>query len=92
MSTLSNQTMNEDAATGALAVTVGDAESAVGSLTLTATAADTTLLPAGGISVGGSGANRTVTLTPAENHNGRTVVTLTVGDGTTTATSTSPSP
>ena len=88
ISTLSNQTITEDTATAAKAVTIGDAETAVGSLTLTATAADTTLLPGSGITVGGSGANRTVTLTPAADRNGSTVVTLTVGDGTTTTSST----
>ncbi len=88
LSTVSTQTINEDAATSALAVTVGDAETAVGSLTLTAAAADTTLLPAGGISIGGSDANRTVTLTPAAHRNGSTLITLTVNDGSTTTSST----
>ena len=88
VSTVSNQTITEDAATAALAVTVGDAETAASALAFTAVAADTTLLPASGITVGGTGANRTVTLTPAANRNGSTVITLTVSDGTTTATST----
>ena len=87
ISTVANQTINEDAATAALAVMVGDAETAASSLTFTAVAADTTLLPGSGITLGGSGASRTVTLTPAADRNGSTVVTLTVGDGTTTTSS-----
>jgi hypothetical protein len=84
VSTVAHQTIAEDTATAALAVTVGDGETAVSALILTAVAADAVLLPASGISLGGSGANRTVTLTPAADRHGTTVVTLTVGDGTTT--------
>ena len=85
---MTNQTINEDTATTALVVTVGDSETVASSLTLTAVAADTTLLPLSRITLGGSGANRTVTLSPATDHSGSTLVTLTVGDGTTTTSST----
>ena len=87
VSTVANQTINQGAATGVLAVTVGDAQTAAGSLTLTASAANTTLLPASGISIGGSGANRTITMTPAAGSNGSTLVTLTVSDGSLTSAS-----
>ena len=87
VSTIVNQTINQGTATGALAVTVGDAQTAAGSLTLTASAANATLLPASGISIGGSGANRTITLTPAATSNGSTLVTLTVSDGSLSSTS-----
>ena len=87
VSTVANQTINQGAATGVLAVTVGDAQTAAGSLTLTGSAANTTLLPASGISIGGSGANRTITLTPAAGINGSTLVTLTVSDGSLTSSS-----
>jgi hypothetical protein len=64
-----------------VAFTVADAETAPASLTVSAASADPTLLPASGIVLGGSGANRTVALTPAEDASGRTAVTLTVTDG-----------
>ena len=40
------------------------------------------LVPAANIVFGGSGANRTVTITPAANQSGTATITLTVTDGT----------
>ncbi|MBI5494768.1 MAG: tandem-95 repeat protein [Deltaproteobacteria bacterium] len=77
---IADQSTNEDTATGAIAVTVGDAETAVGSLVVTGTSSDTTLVPNGNIVFGGAGANRTVTLTPAANQFGTTTITITVTD------------
>ena len=88
ISDVANQTTNEDTATGAIAVTVDDIDSTVGGLTVTATSSNTTLVPNGNISVGGSGANRTVTITPAANQNGTTTITVTVSDGSITASDT----
>ena len=76
----SNQIINEDGNTGALAVTVGDAETPA-NLTLTSTSSNTTLVPNGNVTLGGSGANRTVTVTPAANQSGTTTITLRVTDG-----------
>ena len=78
---LANQTINEDTATAALPFTVGDRETAASSLKVTAASSNSTLLPVGSIVLGGSGANRTVKLTPAANQNGTAIVTLTVSDG-----------
>jgi hypothetical protein len=64
--------------------TVGDAETAAGSLTLSSSSAYPSILPPGGISFGGSGANRTVTITPALNQTGVAVATVTVSDGSLT--------
>ena len=61
-------------------VTVGDADSATNSLTLSGVALDPVLLPAAGIVASGSGALRTVTLTPAAGRSGMTTVILTVTD------------
>jgi VCBS repeat-containing protein len=74
------QTTQEDMATGAFAVTVGDAETAVGLLTVTATSSDLGVVAAGGIALGGSGADRTITLTPVPNASGTTTITVTVTD------------
>lgn len=63
-----------------LSFTVNDAETAAGSLTVTATSSNTTLLPASGILLGGSGSSRTIKLTPAAGKTGTATVTLTVTD------------
>ncbi|MBP8155255.1 MAG: hypothetical protein KAX87_08190, partial [Nitrospira sp.] len=71
-----------------IAFTVGDAETAAASLAVTAASTNTSLLPLSGILLGGSGASRSVTLTPALNQSGIASVTLTVSDGVNIATST----
>lgn len=63
-----------------VAFTVGDAETAAASLSVAKASSDTVLLPLSGIVFGGSGANRTVTLTPAATRIGTATVTVTVGD------------
>lgn len=89
ISDVGNQTTDEDTATGAIAFTVGDAETSAGSLVVTATSSNTTLVPNGNIVLGGSGANRTATITPALDQFGSTTITLTVTDaGGLTATDT----
>jgi hypothetical protein len=60
----------------------GDEETAVADLTLSASSSDTVLVPDANIVLGGSGANRTVTVTPASNQSGSATITLTVSDGT----------
>ena len=45
--------------------TVGDAEAPVTTLAVTATSSNGALLPGGSLTLGGAGANRTLTLTPA---------------------------
>ena len=82
ISAIPNQTTPEDTPTGAIAFTVGDAETAAGSLTVTAVSSNTTLVPASNIALGGSGANRTITLTPATGESGTSTITVTVDDGT----------
>src|SRR5262249_14418643 len=65
ISDIVDQTVNEDTSTGALPFTVGDAETAAGSLTVSGSSSNPTLVPNANIVFGGSGANRTVTVTPA---------------------------
>ncbi|MCX6860643.1 MAG: YDG domain-containing protein, partial [Verrucomicrobia bacterium] len=81
ISTISDQTTLEDTATGAIAFTVGDVETAAGSLTVTATSSNLGVVAGGGIALGGSGANRTITLTPVANASGTSTITVTVTDG-----------
>ena len=70
---------------GPLAVTIGDVETAAAALTLTAASSNTALVPVANVVFGGSGANRTVTVTRVTGQSGSTLITLTVGDGTGTA-------
>jgi len=78
---VADQTTAEDTPVGPVAFTVGDVETPAGDLTVTAVSSNPALLPLSGLALGGSGAERTVTLTPATNAFGTAVVTLTVSDG-----------
>jgi photosystem II stability/assembly factor-like uncharacterized protein len=81
ISDITNQTINQNSNTGALAFTVGDAETPAASLMLSGSSSNTTLVPNANIVFGGSGANRTVTVTPAANQTGTATITVTVTDG-----------
>ena len=83
---LADQVTNEDTPTAPIALTVGDTETAAGSLAVTASSSDTTLLPASTLVLGGAGANRTLTLTPATNQFGHCTVTVSVTDADTNTT------
>ena len=83
-----DQSIGENSATGALAFTVGDDFTAASALTVTKGSSNTTLFPAANIVLGGSGANRTVTVTPAANQSGTATITLTVSDGVLTSSDT----
>lgn len=81
ITSIADQTTTAGIAVGPLAFTVGDAETDVAALTVTGSSSNTTLLPNANIVSGGSGSNRTVTLTPAAGETGTSIVTLTVSDG-----------
>ncbi len=84
ITSVANQTINEDNSTATLNFTVGDAETSAANLTVTATSSNTTLVPAANIVLGGSGSSRTVKVTPAANQFGTATVTLKVSDGVNT--------
>ena len=88
ISTVANQNLTANTATEALAFTVGDAGTSVVDLTVTAASSNTTLVPNANVILAGSGASRTVRVTPAANQTGTATLTLTVSDGTLTASST----
>ena len=73
---------------GPIAFTVGDVDTAAASLTLAGVSSNPALLPDANIVFGGSGANRTVTLTPLAGQIGISTVTVTVTDGALSATDT----
>ncbi|MBW1682365.1 MAG: hypothetical protein JRJ83_13185 [Deltaproteobacteria bacterium] len=63
--------------------TINDLETDPDSLTVTVTSGDQVLLPDANMVLGGNGANRTLTLTPATGQSGTVEVTVEVGDGET---------
>ena len=86
ISTIANQTANMNQATAAIAFTIGDAETSAASLTLSGTSLNTTLVPNASIAFAGSGASRTVKITPAANQTGSAQITVSVSDGVNTTT------
>jgi probable HAF family extracellular repeat protein len=80
ISSIPNQTINEDTSAGPISVTVSDPDNSPGQLLLSASSSNQSLLPNGSIVVGGSGSNRSLTLTPAPNANGSATVSVFVAD------------
>ena len=80
-------TINQGTNTGAIAFTVGDVETPAGNLTVTGTSSNTTLVPNANIVFSGTGTNRTMTITPA-NQSGTATITVNVFDGAATTTRT----
>jgi Putative Ig domain len=79
---IANQSVVVNTATGALAFTVGDAQDAPGALSVSASSSNTTLVPnnSANLMLSGSGASRTLTVTPATGQLGSTTITVTVQD------------
>ena len=69
---------------GPIPFTINDAETSASSLVLSVASSNPTLVPSGNVAFGGSGANRTVTVTPATGVTGSSTVTVTVSDGVST--------
>ena len=81
ISSFADQTIAYNTATAALPFTVGDAQTAAGSLAVAGTSSNTNLVPNANIVFGGSGSNRTVTVKPATNTVGVAIIMVTVSDG-----------
>lgn len=81
ISSIADQTINRNTSTGSLNFTVGDAETLPSALTVTGSSSNTGLVPNANIVFGGSGANRTVTVTPLNNQSGSATITVNVNDG-----------
>jgi uncharacterized protein (DUF1800 family) len=64
-----------------IAFAVADAETAAGSLGVRVTSSDPALVPDAGMAMAGSGATRTLTITPAAGLTGTATITVLVGDG-----------
>ncbi|MDB6035818.1 MAG: Repeat family, partial [Verrucomicrobiales bacterium] len=82
VSAIADQNINENGVAGPVSFTVGDPESAATSLVVgAASSSNPALVPLSAITLGGSGSNRTVTVTPVSNLSGFSQVTLGVSDG-----------
>jgi CSLREA domain-containing protein len=66
---------------GTMNLTVGDVESPPGSLTLSGSSNNTSLVPNANIVFGGSGSNRTIKITVASKQTGTATITVIVSDG-----------
>ena len=89
--TISNVTdleISEDSATSAITFTVGDAETSASALPVSISSSNQALVSNAAVVLAGSGASRTVTITPMSNQFGSATITLTVSDGMLTASDT----
>lgn len=83
ISDVSDRTLAPGANTGAIGLMVGDAEPSAGSLVVNAVSSNPAVILPAGISFGGSGSSRTVTVTaPPAGQPGSSLIRLTVSDGT----------
>ena len=80
ISVIADQTTNEGEPTGTIAFTVADAETVAESLVVTASSSNQELLPDANIVLNGSGASRTLTVTPAAGKFGTSTISVTVRD------------
>ena len=74
------QTISEDGSTGTLSITVGDVETAANDIILEAISGNTNIIAESGIAINGSGANRTIKLTPVANASGTVTITIRAKD------------
>src|SRR6185503_16339634 len=76
ISNLSDQTTAGATPVGPIGFTVSDTETAAGNLLVSGSSSNPTLVPNTGIVFGGSGASRTVTITPAANQSGTATISV----------------
>jgi hypothetical protein len=85
ISPIPNQNTPMNTALGPIDFVIGDLETPAGSLTLSNASSNPILVPTNNIVFGGSGADRTFTITPAAGEQGSATVTIYVSDGVNTA-------
>ena len=89
ISAITDQTIDEDSRTSWIPFTIQDVDSPVSNLSVSAVSSDTSIVPASGIDLAGTLANRAIRITPTANASGGPVtITLYVSDGNTTTQST----
>jgi uncharacterized repeat protein (TIGR01451 family) len=85
ISNIPNRQTYSSVAVGPIPFTVGDVDTPVPGLTLGRRTSNPVLVPLSHIALGGSGADRTVTVTPTAGASGTAFITVTVSDGTATS-------
>lgn len=80
ISDIPNQFVGENSELSSVPFTIGDAETAVDALALSATSSNPSLVPVTSISFGGAGATRMITIRPTTNQVGIALITVTVRD------------
>jgi hypothetical protein len=90
ISGIANRTTTEDTPTAPILFTVGDAQTPPASLTLSATSSNPAVVAntAAAFAFGGSGANRSLAVTPQPEASGTSTITVRVSDGVLTASTT----
>jgi hypothetical protein len=81
ISAISNLVIAVGTQTPAIPFTISDQDTPITNLTVSASSSDQTIVTNAGIVLGGSGGNRTVTVTPLASQAGTVTITLTVSDG-----------
>ena len=85
VSAITDRTIGEGGSTGTIAFTIGDPETAAGSLSVTAASNDQLRIPNATLVLAGTGANRTIVVTPpTDAYGGPVTITLSVSDGVNT--------
>jgi len=86
LSAFTNLVLAADSSPPPLSFTIGDAETAAGSLVVSASSSNASVVTSGGLVLAGTGANRTLQVTPAAGQTGTTTITVSVNDGLATTT------
>jgi hypothetical protein len=81
ISPIANQSTIQNISTPAIGFVIDDAQTNADSLALEGDSSNPALVPSGGIVFGGTGTNRTITLTPAAGETGTATITVRVNDG-----------
>ena len=88
ITTIPNQTIVSDTNSGPLSFTINDVETSAAALSLVGNSSVPSVVQSTNVIFGGSGSNRTVTVTPTPGAAGITDITIIVGDGAATASTT----
>jgi hypothetical protein len=75
-----NQNIAFNTASDSVSFTVGDQETPLGSLVVTATSSNKTLIPDANLVLGGNQGSRSITITPATGQSGTSTITLSIVD------------
>src|SRR5262249_6516143 len=82
ISTILDQTASAGTPTAPLRFTIDDPDTSPDRLTVRATSSDQSIVPDANLQLGGTGAERTLTMTPSAGRAGPVTITVTVSDGT----------